>query len=384
MARLTDLMERPRAPLVAHVVGARPNYMKTAPVYDALERSGLVRQVLVHTGQHYDRNVRDVFFEELPLPTPHVQLQVGSGGHGQQTGRALMELERTFQELEPDLVVVPGDVNSTLAGAVAAVKLGIPVCHLEAGLRSFDPAMPEEHNRRLTDHVSSLLLVPSADGVENLAAEGIAGDHVALVGNTMIDTLLQSVDAARGLRAWEGHGVESGRYVLATLHRPALVDDAELLPATIAALGELARTIPVVFPMHPRTRARLDALGVTAPAGVSLVEPQAYGPFLSLQCGAMAVVTDSGGVQEETTALGIPCFTLRDNTERPVTVTHGTNLVLGLAPGRIAEIPRLLVRARRTVVPPLWDGAAGPRAAEAIERLLGVDAGNGVAVAAAG
>jgi UDP-N-acetylglucosamine 2-epimerase (non-hydrolysing) len=358
------------APLVVHVVGARPNYMKIAPVYAALERRGRVRQLLVHTGQHYDRNVREVFFDELPLPKPHVQLHIGSGGHGEQTGRALIELERVFQELEPQLVVVPGDVNSTLAGALGAVKLGIPVCHLEAGLRSFDAAMPEEHNRRVTDHVSSLLLAPSADGVDNLAAEGIAGEHVVLVGNTMIDTLLMGVERARQLRAWEEYGLGVGRYVLATLHRPALVDVSELLAATLGGLGSLARSFPVIFPIHPRTRARLDDLGLRAPPGVILAEPQPYGRFLSLQCGAAAVVTDSGGVQEETTVLGIPCFTLRENTERPVTVTHGTNVVLGLAPERLAEIPGRLARPRKSIVPPLWDGAAGDRAATAIETAL--------------
>jgi UDP-N-acetylglucosamine 2-epimerase (non-hydrolysing) len=362
--------------LVAHVVGARPNYMKVAPLYAALERNGRVEQRLIHTGQHYDANVNDVFFAELPLPEPHVQLEVRSGAHGAQTARALEGLERTFQELQPDMVVVPGDINSTLAGALAAVKLGIPVCHLEAGLRSFDWGMPEEHNRKLTDHVASLLLTHSEEAHVNLSREGIEGPQVVFVGNTMIDTLVASIDRARALETWRELGVERGAYVLVTLHRPALVDDPELLRRTMGALLRVAERFPVVFPVHPRTRARLADLGEET-GGVLLVDPQPYGRFLSLEEAARAVVTDSGGVQEETTALGIPCFTLRDNTERPVTVTHGSNTVLGLDPARLAEIPALLERRRPSSIPPLWDGAAGPRAAEAVERALGLRGGRG-------
>jgi UDP-N-acetylglucosamine 2-epimerase (non-hydrolysing) len=360
--------------LVAHIVGARPNYMKVAPVYAALERRGLVEQRLVHTGQHYDAAVNDVFFAELPLPSPHVQLEVRSGMHGEQTARALDGLERVFVEMRPDLVLVPGDVNSTLAAALAAVKLHIPVCHLEAGLRSFDWAMPEEHNRKLTDHMSSLLLTHSEEAHDNLAAEGIDAARIAFVGNTMIDTLLANVERARALATSTEHGVEPGRYVLVTLHRPSLVDDPELLTRTVAALDAVAAELPVVFPVHPRTRQRLATLGLLETTRVTLAEPQPYRRFLSLQADAAAVVTDSGGVQEETTALGVPCFTLRDNTERPVTLTHGTNVLIGLDPDRLAEIPALL-RAnghRRDVRPPLWDGRAGDRAAEAIEARLGL------------
>jgi UDP-N-acetylglucosamine 2-epimerase (non-hydrolysing) len=355
--------------LVVHIVGARPNYMKVAPVYAELERRGNVEQRLVHTGQHYDREVNDVFFSELPLPEPHAQLAVGSGSHAEQTARALVELEKVFMELKPNLVVVPGDINSTLAAALAAAKLHIPVCHLESGLRSFDPTMPEEHNRRLTDHMSALLLTHSEEANENLAAEGIDGDRVVFVGNTMIDTLLANVERARELAAWREFGLENRGYVLVTLHRAALVDDPELMVETMRGLEAIAREIPVLFPVHPRTRDRLRSLGPVA-EGVKLVAPLAYTPFLSLQTGAAAVVTDSGGIQEETTALGIPCFTLRDNTERPVTVTHGTNVVLGLDPSRLAEIPARLRRPRRNVVPPLWDGMAGNRAAVAIEQFV--------------
>jgi UDP-N-acetylglucosamine 2-epimerase (non-hydrolysing) len=355
--------------LVVHIVGARPNYMKVAPVYAELERRGNVVQRLVHTGQHYDREVNDVFFSELPLPEPHAQLAVGSGSHAEQTARALVELEKVFMELQPNLVVVPGDINSTLAAALAAAKLHIPVCHLESGLRSFDPTMPEEHNRRLTDHMSGLLLTHSEEANENLAAEGIDGDRVVLVGNTMIDTLLANVERARELAAWRQFGLERRGYVLVTLHRAALVDDPELMVETMRGLEAIAREIPVLFPVHPRTRDRLRSFGPVA-EGVKLVAPLAYTPFLSLQTGAAAVVTDSGGIQEETTALGIPCFTLRDNTERPVTISHGTNVVLGLDPSRLAEIPARLRHPRRNVVPPLWDGMAGHRAADAIEQFL--------------
>jgi UDP-N-acetylglucosamine 2-epimerase (non-hydrolysing) len=347
--------------------------MKVAPVYAALKRRARVRQQLIHTGQHYDAAVKDVFFAELPLPRPHVQLEVGSGRHAEQTAKALSALEEVFLELRPDLVVVPGDVNSTLAAALAAVKLNVAVCHLEAGLRSFDWEMPEEHNRRVADHLSRLLLVHSNDARLNLEREGIAGDHVVFVGNTMIDTLVANVRKARRLAVWRRYGLRAGSYVLVTLHRPALVDTPELLSRTMAALDDVSRTLPVVFPVHPRTLARLGELRIARNERVLLVEPQPYGHFLSLEAGAAAVVTDSGGVQEETTALGVPCFTLRDNTERPVTVTHGTNTVLGLAPERITEVPALLEhRSSARQVPPLWDGASGVRAATAIEGALGV------------
>jgi UDP-N-acetylglucosamine 2-epimerase (non-hydrolysing) len=361
-------------PLVLHVVGARPNYMKVAPVYAELERRGRVEQRLVHTGQHFDALLKDVFFAELPLPRPHVELHVGSGTLAEQTGRALMALAPALEELRPDLVVVPGDVNSTLAGALAATQLGLPVCHVESGLRSFDPTMPEELNRRLTDQVASLLLTHSASANENLAAEGIPDERVRLVGNTMIDTLLASLDAARALEAWRAYGLARGRYLLATLHRPALVDRPELLTRALGALGVVARELPVVFPVHPRTRRNLEADGLAVPPGVTLTEPLPYRAFLSLEADAAAVVTDSGGVQEETTALRVPCFTLRDNTERPVTVTDGTNVVLGLEPEAIETIPARLGEQRPARQPPLWDGRAGERAAAAIEEVLGVAA----------
>jgi UDP-N-acetylglucosamine 2-epimerase (non-hydrolysing) len=297
-------------------------------------------------------------------------LEVRSGSHGEQTARALAALERSFIEVRPDLVVVPGDVNSTLAAALAAVKLQIPVCHVESGLRSFDWTMPEEHNRRLTDAVSTLLLTHCEDANENLAAEGISGENVVMIGNTMIDTLLANVKAARELAAWRGLGLQRGRYLLVTLHRPALVDDPERLAHTLMVLERIAARIPVVFPMHPRTRQRLENLQLRS-TRIHVTDPLAYRRFLSFQTGARAVLTDSGGVQEETTALGVPCFTLRDNTERPVTITHGSNVLLGLDPDRIEEIPdRLDAGPQSFGIPPLWDGRAGERAATALERVV--------------
>jgi UDP-N-acetylglucosamine 2-epimerase (non-hydrolysing) len=355
--------------LVVHVVGARPNYMKIAPVYGAL--AGEVEQLLVHTGQHYDPELKDVFFAELPLPRPDHELRVGSGSRAEQVARATTGLAAWFDEVRPDLVVVAGDVNSTVAGAFAASLASIPVCHVEAGLRSFDPDLPEEHNRRATDQLSALLLTHSADADANLEREGIPAARVAMVGNTMVDTLLANVDEARALAAWNDAGVERGAYLLVTLHRQGLVDVAARLVETMEALGRVAAELPVVFPVHPRTRARLEALAVEPPAGVTLLPPLPYRRFLSLQAGAAGVLTDSGGIQEETTALGIPCFTLRDSTERPVTVSHGTNTIIGVGAAGILDVPRLLHTPRARSVPPLWDGRAGGRAAAEILRVLG-------------
>jgi UDP-N-acetylglucosamine 2-epimerase (non-hydrolysing) len=346
-------------PLVAHVVGARPNYMKVAPVYAELERRGRVDQRLVHTGQHYDALLKDVFFAELPLPRPDVELETRT------TEDAMAGLERVFAELQPDLVVVAGDVNSTLAGALAARRCGRTLCHIESGLRSGDWSMPEEVNRLITDHLSALLLTSLPSGGRNLAAEGIPEDRIAAVGNTMIDTLRANEDAARALQTWHEFGVEPQGYVLVTLHRPSLVDVPDLLARTIAALDDVAETLPVIFPLHPRTKKNLQA----DVARVHLSEPLPYRQFLSLESEAAAVITDSGGIQEETTVLRVPCFTLRENTERPETL-DGTNTLLGLDPEALRSIPALLEQPRRGEVPPLWDGRAGERAADAVERLL--------------
>ena len=352
------------------VVGARPNFMKAAPVLRAVRTlAPEVPTLLVHTGQHYDAEMSDVFLDELQLPRPDVRLGVGSGTHAEQTAAVLVGVERIVLDRRPAMVVVPGDVNSTLGAALAAVKQRIPVAHLEAGLRSFDPEMPEEHNRRLTDHVSDLLLAHSESAVGNLRAEGITrGVH--LVGNTMIDSLHAHLEAARSAQPWRALGLEARGYALVTLHRPALVDDDAQLAAVAEGLKALRTSGPVVFPAHPRTRSRLGALGldtVLERAGVVITEPLGYLAFLGLEAEARLVVTDSGGVQEETSVLGVPCFTLRDWTERPVTVELGTNVVLGARPERIAEIPGLLGDGeRRQVAIPLWDGHAGERAAEVL------------------
>ena len=365
---------RRMAATVCFVVGARPNFMKAAPVFSALRRrSPEIDLLLVHTGQHYDAEMSDVFVAELDLPEPDVSLGVGSGSHAEQTARVLLGMEPVLLEHDPDLVVVVGDVNSTLAAALAAAKLGIPIAHVEAGLRSFDDTMPEEHNRRLTDHLSQLLLAHSQSGVENLEREGIELDRVHLVGNTMIDTLLEHVGRARDRAPWLAWGTSPGGYGLVTLHRPALVDDELLLRATVEQLVALSTTMQLIFPVHPRTAERLRGLTLDralAGSNVTVTPPVGYDTFLGLQAEAAFFLTDSGGVQEETSALGVRCYTLRDSTERPVTVELGTNVILGARPDRIAEIPRLLEQPVTNEPIPLWDGHAGERAADVLRAAL--------------
>src|SRR5215218_4729134 len=341
-----------------------------APVIGALrERLPEGHHAIVHTGQHYDRLMSEVFLEELGVPAPDHMLEVGSGSHAAMTARTMERLEPVLVEEQPDLVVVPGDVNSTLAAVLVAVKLGIPVAHVESGLRSFDLTMPEEVNRIVADRFSELLFLHSEEAVENLRAEGIPDERMQMVGNTMIDTLVALEDRFRAEETAARLGVEPGAYALVTLHRPALVD-GPLLPETVAQLAALAREMPIVFPVHPRTRKMMESVDAEHP-GLLLSEPLGYLEFLSLLADAGAVLTDSGGIQEETTYLGIPCFTLRANTERPVTIRAGTNTLLGLDPERITEIPDLL-RKRATSVdgtkkpqtPELWDGHAARRVAE--------------------
>jgi len=351
-----------------HVVGTRPNFVKMAPVIAAArQRFGAEANVVVHTGQHYDRAMSDVFFAELGVPDPDHMLGAGSGSHGEQAARVLERLEPVLAKERPDLVLVPGDVNSTLAAALCAARAAIPVAHVESGLRSFDRGMPEEINRIATDHLAELCFLHSQEAIENLRAEGVPDERARFVGNTMIDTLvaLEERFLARGSAAQLGLG--RGEYLLVTLHRPALVD-GPLLGDAMAALGAIARRLPVVFPVHPRTRKRLAELGWSGEeAGIHLSEPVGYLDFLSLEADAAAVLTDSGGIQEETTYLGVPCFTLRDNTERPVTVRAGTNTLLGLDPERIAEIPELLTAAPATPQSPeLWDGQAAERIADVV------------------
>lgn len=352
---------------IVYVVGTRPNFVKMAPVIAALRRRAPDwRHVVVHTGQHYDRMMSGVFLDELGVPDPDHLLGVGSGSHGEQTARVIEALEPVLAEESPDLVLVPGDVNSTLAAALCASKLGIGVGHVESGLRSFDRSMPEEINRIVADHLSEHLFLHSEEALENLAAEGVAEQRTHFVGNTMIDTLVALEDRFREREAAPKLGAEAGGYLLVTLHRPALVD-GPLLAEAIAALAEVGGELPVLFPVHPRTRKNLGD-GWTEPGGVRLVDPVGYLDFLSLEADAAAVLTDSGGIQEETTFLGVPCFTLRDNTERPVTIRAGTNTLLGLEPARIAEIPSLLGASGGAPpgAPPLWDGHAAERIADVL------------------
>jgi UDP-N-acetylglucosamine 2-epimerase (non-hydrolysing) len=366
-SRLTPQAERQSCILA--VVGARPNFVKTAPVLAALRaRMPDARHVLVHTGQHYDRLMSDVFLEELGVPEPDHVLGIGSGSHAVQTARAMERLEPVIEHERPDLVIVPGDVNSTLAAALVAAKLNVRLAHLEAGLRSFDRTMPEEVNRVVADGLAEVLFLHSHEAIDNLRAEGADDRRMWLVGNTMIDSLVAMEPRFRAAGAARRLGLRPGNYLLVTLHRPALVD-GPLLADVMRQLGELASTLPVVFPVHPRTRARLGTDDL--PAGVLLSEPLGYIDFLSLEADAAAVLTDSGGVQEETTYLGVPCFTLRDSTERPVTLRLGTNRLLGLEPDAIGEIlPALQRFVRPAEPPPLWDGRAAERVAAVVERVV--------------
>jgi UDP-N-acetylglucosamine 2-epimerase (non-hydrolysing) len=351
---------------VLYVVGTRPNFVKTAPVIAAMRaRLPEGRHAIVHTGQHYDRLMSEVFLEELGVPAPDHMLEVGSGTHAQQTARTMERLEPVIENEKPDLLVVPGDVNSTLAAVLTAVKMEVPVAHVESGLRSFDMSMPEEVNRIVADRFSSHLFLHSEEAVGNLRAEGIGPERMHFVGNTMIDTLVALKDRIAAAGAAAKLDLSPGSYLLVTLHRPALVD-GPLLAETVAQLAHLAKDMPVVFPVHPRTRKMMESLDLETPEGVHLIEPLGYLDFLSLLSDARAVLTDSGGIQEETTYLGVPCFTLRANTERPVTVDLGTNTLLGLDPAAIAEIPATL-KTHPTAPPeppPLWDGQAAERIAD--------------------
>jgi UDP-N-acetylglucosamine 2-epimerase (non-hydrolysing) len=354
--------------LISNVVGARPNFMKIAPIVDEFRRRGLPH-TLVHTGQHYDANVSDVFFRDLGLPQPDVYLGIGSDTHAKQTGRIMFALEETWMARKPDLIIVVGDVNSTLAAALVAAKLIIPVAHVEAGLRSFDRTMPEETNRVVTDHLSDLLFTTEASGNENLCNEGISPSRVHFVGNCMIDTLLKHVDAATARAPWCDFALNPGAYALITLHRPSNVDDPQTLLPLIDVLNQLSSRLPALFPVHPRTRARLADHGIAIAPSLRLCEPLSYLTFLGLMARAGCVLTDSGGIQEETTALGVPCLTLRSNTERPITLTHGTNRLVGSDPAKIREGFEQILRGspRATQRPPLWDGSAAQRVVDAID-----------------
>jgi UDP-N-acetylglucosamine 2-epimerase (non-hydrolysing) len=349
---------------ILHVVGARPNFMKAAPVLVALGRHSEVHQTLVHTGQHYDANMSDVFFQQLGMPAPDVNLEVGTGSHAQQTSQIMARFEPVIADRNPDLVLVYGDVNSTMAAALVCSKLRVRVGHVEAGLRSHDRSMPEEINRLIADQLSDLLFTPSADGDENLCCEGIAPARIHRVGNVMIDTLVRLLPQCAAHKPPD----LPERYALVTLHRPSNVDDPVWLKSLLSALHEIAQELPIVFPVHPRTKQRMTELGSSALAGIHLRDPTPYLEFIALQKGATVVVTDSGGVQEETTFLGVPCLTLRENTERPITVDLGTNLVIGRDVARMKhEVRRILRGEKKTGSPiPLWDGHAAERIAQVV------------------
>jgi len=349
---------------VLHVVGARPNFIKAAPVLAALGHDAGVCQTLIHTGQHYDANMSDVFFQQLGMPVPDVNLEVGDCSHAQQTAQIIARFEPVVRERAPDLVLVYGDVNSTMAAALVCSKLKVRVGHVEAGLRSRDRSMPEEINRLIADQLSDLLFTPSADGDENLCREGIAPNKIHRVGNVMIDTLVRLLPTCIEHKP---AGLPD-RYALVTLHRPSNVDDPVWLQKLLRALEELAQEIQIVFPVHPRTRRHMEELGFSAASGIQFLDPAPYLAFLALQKDATIVITDSGGVQEETTFLGVPCLTLRENTERPITVALGTNLVVGRDIAKMqAEVRRILRGEKKTSSPiPLWDGHAAERIAQVV------------------
>lgn len=368
---------------ILHVVGARPNFMKAAPVLAALADRGF-RQTLVHTGQHYDAKLSDAIFHELHIPEPDVNLGVGSGSHAEQTAQVLVGMERCLLEKKPDLLVVYGDINSTAAATLAAAKLLIPVAHVEAGLRSGDRTMPEEINRLVTDRLATWLYTPSADGDANLIAEGTDPESIMCVGNVMIDTLQKLLPLTDGDDLPRSMGLMNGavpeQFVLVTLHRPSNVDDSESLARLLSALSEIARDVPVVFPVHPRTRARVQAQGLSW-GRIKAVEPLTYLPFLALQRRAAVVITDSGGIQEETTYLGVPCLTMRENTERPITVTLGTNQLIGRDTELMKSEARAILsgRAITGTVPPLWDGHAAERIADHVATVRPISRGTGPA-----
>lgn len=357
--------------LICNVVGARPNFMKMAPVVAEMKRLG-IPQKLVHTGQHYDRAMAQVFFEELKMPAPDVYLGVGSGSHAQQTARVMVSMEEFCQQHKPAMVVVAGDVNSTVASALAASKLGIPVAHVEAGLRSFDRGMPEELNRIVTDHLSDLLFTTEESGNANLRREGMDPSKIRFVGNCMVDSLRTHEEQAISRRPWTDFGTEEGGYALLTLHRPSNVDDDRRLKELAQLASNISETLPILFPVHPRTREKLTCLKVRFPDSLKLLEPLPYVTFLGLMARARVVLTDSGGIQEETTALQIPCLTLRTNTERPSTVEFGTNELVGedisCVERRMDQI--LQGRWKKGALPPLWDGHAAERIVHDINCLL--------------
>lgn len=360
---------------VINVVGARPNFMKVAPLVEAMKRREReFAPLLVHTGQHYDPMMSDAFLRDLELPRPDVHLGVGSASHAAQTAEVMRKFEPVVLQEKPDWVVVVGDVNSTLACSLVCVKLGVRAAHVEAGLRSHDRTMPEEINRLLTDQVADLLFTPSADANDNLRAEGISEERIRLVGNIMIDSLFKHLECAKTSTVREKLGLADSNYAVLTLHRPSNVDERAIFIRILDALEPIGQRLPVIFPVHPRTRKMIADLGladrIATTQGLRLLEPLGYHDFLRLFSGAKLVLTDSGGLQEETTVLGIPCLTLRESTERPITVKLGTNAVVGTDPQRIRETAFAALNGLATnsspAVPPLWDGHTADRILDAL------------------
>lgn len=360
---------------IVHVVGARPNFMKIAPIIDAVnaynnrtDRKIQFEQILVHTGQHYDHQLSELFFEQLGMPRPDINLHVGSGPHGQQTGRVMEAFEKVLMEIQPDMVLVAGDVNSTLACAVDAKKLGIAVAHVEAGLRSFDMSMPEEINRIVTDSISDILFTTDRIADRHLIREGVDASKIHFIGNVMIDSLLKHREKALATPVLETLALKNIPYALVTLHRPGNVDDQIVMRGISEALTVLAEKMQVIFPVHPRTRARLEAFGFDdiyhSQSGIRLLEPQGYLDFLNLMANARLILTDSGGIQEESTILNVPCLTLRPNTERPITIEQGTNLLVGNRKEDILKAIENPKNAASGIRPELWDGNAAGRIVE--------------------
>lgn len=352
---------------ILHVVGARPNFMKLAPVHAALTRLNTFKQVVIHTGQHYDIDLSDVFFKQLELPLPTVSLNVGSGSHAQQTAAIMSKIETEVITHKPDFVVLYGDINSTLAAALVCAKLNLPIAHVEAGLRSGDRTMPEEINRIITDQLSTLHFTTSSEAEENLLREGIAKSSIYFVGNVMIDTLMTLAPKAHPP---EGITLDD-RFALLTLHRPSNVDTPDNLHSILTTINKISKQIPVIFPVHPRTQARIDQLEFDFSDSVSLIGPVGYLECLSLQQQANFVITDSGGIQEETTALSTPCLTVRENTERPVTVTEGTNTLVGRDMKKLLKASQEIIagRGKKGKIPEGWDGHAASRIAKILARL---------------
>lgn len=357
---------------LAVIAGARPNFMKVAPLMRAFLQDPGIRPVLIHTGQHYDENMSGRFFRELGIPMPDHHLEAGPGSHAQQTAEIMKRLEPVFLQEKPAATIVVGDVNSTVAGALVASKLGIKVVHAEAGLRSFDRTMPEEINRIVTDSISDLLLITEESGRLNLLNEGKSPDQIVLVGNLMIDSLQANLKQALESDVLKRLGITDGlRFGLVTLHRPANVDDPRQLSEIVSALSVIAADLPLYWPMHPRTRSRIEGSGLELPGGIRVIEPLGYFDFLCMQKNSGVILTDSGGIQEESTVLGVPCLTLRDNTERPVTIDSGTNCLAGTNKSSILEAWRETRDHPKTgKTPPFWDGRAGERCLAAIKEFL--------------